>query len=165
MGTAAGLVLGLRAINSKTKVVAIRVNSDNVVNARGMVNLIDQTNSFLSSLDFSFPRLMFSESDINLRHNFFGERYALFTPEGMEAVSYAERYAGIKLEGTYTGKALAALMEDAKKSKLKDKVLLFWNTHNSRDFSQDIATLDYHQLPRCFHHYFEEEVQALDRSC
>ncbi|MDD5288161.1 MAG: pyridoxal-phosphate dependent enzyme [Dehalococcoidales bacterium] len=162
MGTAAGLILGLRAINIKTRVIAVRVNSDSFVNVKGLVKLIHKTNSLLSSLDPSFPQLEFSEHDIDIRHGFFGKQYALFTKEGMEAVSLMERYGGIKLEGTYTGKTFAALIDDGKKSSLKDKILLFWNTYNSLDFSEAIATIDYHQLPRCFHHYFEEEVQPLE---
>ena len=160
MGTAAGLILGLKAINSKTKVVAIRVNGDRYVNVRGMVNLINKTHSLISSLDYSFPHLKFSERDIDIRHNYFGKQYALFTKEGMEAVSLVNRYSGIKLEGTYTGKAFAALVNDGNTSNLKDKVVLFWNTYNSLDFLK--ATIDYHQLPRCFHCYFKEEVQSLE---
>ncbi len=163
MGTAAGLMLGLRAINSKTRVVAVRVNSSSFVNAKGMVSLINKTDSLLSSLDPSFPRLDFSEHDMDIRHGFFGKQYALFTEEGMEAVARMDRYGGIKLEGTYTGKAFAALIDDGKESSLRDKVLLFWNTYNSLDFSKTIATIDYHQLPRCFHRYFEEAVQPLER--
>jgi len=163
MGTAAGLILGLRAINSKTRVVAVRVNSGSFVNAKGMAKLIYKTNFLLSSLDPSFPKLEFSEHDMDIRHSFFGKQYALFTKEGMEAVALMERYGGIKLEGTYTGKAFAALIDDGKKPSLRDKVLLFWNTYNSLDFSEAIATIDYHQLPRCFHRYFEEEVQPLER--
>jgi len=163
MGTAAGLMLGLKAINSKTRVVAVRVNSDSFVNAKGLVKLIYKTNSLLSSLDPSFPKLEFSEHDMDIRHGFFGKQYALFTKEGMEAVALMERYGGIKLEGTYTGKAFAALIDEGKKASLRDKVLLFWNTYNSLDFSKTIATIDYHQLPRCFHRYFEEEVQPLER--
>jgi len=163
MGTAAGLILGLRAINSEARVVAVRVNSDSFVNAKGMVNLINKTNSLLFSLDPSFPKLGFSEHDMDIRHSFFGKQYALFTKEGIEAVAFMERYGGIKLEGTYTGKAFAALIDDGKKSILRDKIILFWNTYNSLDFSKAIATIDYHQLPRCFHRYFEEEVQPLER--
>ncbi len=163
MGTAAGLILGLRAINSKTRVIAVRVNSDNFVNVKGMIKLMNKTNSLLSSLDPSFPRLEFSEQDVDIRHGFFGKQYALFTKDGMEAVADMERYGVIKLEGTYTGKAFAALIDDGKKSSLRDKVLLFWNTYNSLDFSEAIATIDYHQLPGCFHRYFEEEVQPLER--
>jgi D-cysteine desulfhydrase len=163
MGTVAGLILGLKALKSKTRVVAIRVNAENVVNKTRMLELLTRTNRFLSSLDSSFPGLSFTADDIDLRHGFVGQRYALFTPEGKEAVSFAEKHAGIKLEGTYTGKAFACLMEDARKFQLKHKTVLFWNTHNSRDLSHNIADLDYHRLPGDFHRYFEEEVQALDR--
>jgi D-cysteine desulfhydrase len=163
MGTAAGLTLGLRATRSKTRVISVRVNSDHFVNAKGMVKLIYKTSSLLSSLAPSFPRLEFSEHGIDIRHSFFGKQYALFTKEGMEAVARMGKTDGIKLDGTYTGKAFAALINDAGKQALRDKVVLFWNTYNSRDFSDVIATIDYHQLPRCFHRYFEEEVQPLDR--
>ena len=162
MGTAAGLILGLKAINSKTKVVAIRVNGERFVNAKGMVNLINKTNSLLFSLDPSFPKFNFSEHDIDIRHNFFGKRYALYTKAGIEAISLVERLSGIKLEGTYTGKAFAALIEDGNKSGSRDKIALFWNTYNSLDFSDAIATIDYHQLPRSFYPYFEKEVQPLE---
>jgi len=164
MGTTAGLMLGLRAMNSKTRVVSVRVNSESFVNVKEMVKLIIRTNSLLSSLDPSFPRLEFFECDIDIRHGFFGKQYALFTEEGMEAAAFMKRYSGIKLEGTYTGKAFAAIIDDGKKSSLRDKVLLFWNTYNSLDFSGAIESVDYHQLPRCFHRYFEEEAQPLEAS-
>ena len=69
MGTAAGLMLGLRALNSKTRVIAVRVNSDSFVNAKGLVKLIHKTNSMLSSLDPSFPKLHFSEHDVDISHS------------------------------------------------------------------------------------------------
>jgi 1-aminocyclopropane-1-carboxylate deaminase/D-cysteine desulfhydrase-like pyridoxal-dependent ACC family enzyme len=163
MGTAAGLILGLRAINSKTRVVAVRVNDQRIVNARGLVKLIRRTNSLLSSLDSSFPRFEFFEHEMDIRHDFFGKQYALGTQKGIEAVAMMEKYGGIKLEGTYTGKAFAAVIEEGKKPDLKNKVPLFWNTYNSRDFSAVIADLDYHRLPGSFHRYFEEEVQPLER--
>ena len=128
-----------------------------------MIKLINKTNSLLCSLDASFPGFEFSETDIDIRHDYFGERYALFTDEGMEAVSLMRECEGIKLDGTYTGKALAALKHDAKSGSLRGKTVLFWNTLNSKDFSDAISDLDYHDLPRCFHRYFEEEVQPLDR--
>jgi 1-aminocyclopropane-1-carboxylate deaminase/D-cysteine desulfhydrase-like pyridoxal-dependent ACC family enzyme len=163
LGTAAGLILGLKATNSKTRVVAIRVNSENVVNIQGMARLVRNTNALLSSLDSSFPRLEISEHDLDIRHDFFGRQYARSTLEGMKAGEMMERYGGITLEGTYTGKAFAALIDDSKKPGFKNKTLLFWNTYNSRDFSEAIADLDYYQLPRSFHRYFEEEVQLLER--
>ena len=163
MGTAAGLTLGLRAANLKSRVVSVRVTSDKFVNSKGMIKLINKTNSLLGSLDASFTRLQFSEEDLDIRHGFYGEKYALTTKEAIQTVACMKETEGIKLDGTYTGKAFAAVINDAKNENVRDKVILFWNTLNSRDFSDAISTIDYHNLPRRFHYYFEEEVQPLDR--
>ena len=163
MGTAAGLTLGLRAARLTSRVVSVAVGSQKITNTRAMIVLINKTNSLLCSLDGSFPGFEFSETDIDIRHGHAGQRYALFTDEGMEAVSLMRECEGIKLDGTYTGKTLAALRHDAKTGSLRGKAVLFWNTLNSRDFSEAISGLDYHDLPRPFHRYFEEEVQPLDR--
>jgi D-cysteine desulfhydrase len=163
MGTAAGLILGLRAAKLSGRVVSVAVNSEKFANTRAMIKFTDKRNSLLCSLDASFPRFEFSETDVDIRHDYFGKRYALFTDEGMKAVSLMRECEGIKLDGTYTGKALAALKHDAKSGSLRGKAVLFWNTLNSKDFSDAISDLDYHDLPRCFHRYFEEEVQPLDR--
>jgi D-cysteine desulfhydrase len=162
MGTAVGLILGLKAANLKSRVIPVRVVDEKSANTQKMVKLFYEINSFLHSLDSSFPKFEFSERDIDMRHGFFGQKYALFTEEGMGAVARMEKKEGIKLDGTYTGKALAGLIDDAEKQDLRDKVILFWDTYDSRDFSNIVMNIDYHQLPRCFHRYFEEEVQPLD---
>jgi len=162
MGTAAGLTLGLKAARLGSRVVSVAVSGERFTNTRAMARLIDKTNSLLGSLDASFPKFEFSEADVDIRHDYFGQRYALFTPDGMEAVSLMKDCEGIKLDGTYTGKTVAALKHDAKNGTLRGRAVLFWNTLNSRDFSDDIANVDYHDLPRPFHRYFEEEVQPLD---
>jgi D-cysteine desulfhydrase len=164
VGTAVGLILGLKALNIKSRVISVRVVDKKFANARKMVKLFHKTNFLLYSIDSSFPRLEFSEKDIDIRHDFFGQRYALFTEEGMKAVTFMKNRAGIKLDGTYTGKAFASLIDDAEKQVLKKKVVLFWNTYNSRDFTDILTTVDYHKLPQCFHRYFENEVQPLDRN-
>ncbi|MCX5858901.1 MAG: pyridoxal-phosphate dependent enzyme [Proteobacteria bacterium] len=162
MGTAVGLVLGLKAAGLKTRVIPVRVVDRKYADARNMARLLNKVNGYLSGQDHSFPRFKFSEADTGIRHDYFGDDYALFTPAGMEAVVLMEECEGIKLEGTYTGKALACLMEETRKNRGRDQVILFWNTYNSRDYSPLISGVDYHCLPRGFHRYFEEEVQPLD---
>ena len=163
MGTAAGLTLGVKAANLQTGVISVRVAGEHFANVKGMTRLIKKTNSLLCSLDSWFPRLEFSERDVDIRHDLFGQQYALFTKEGMEAVALVQESEGIKLDGTYTGKAFAAIVHDARKQSVRDEVVLFWNTQNSRDFSDAISAVDYRSLPRGFHRYFEEDVQPLDR--
>ena len=162
MGTAAGLILGLRAANLNSRVVSVRVTSEKFVNTRGMVELIHKTNSLIHSLDNSFPIFELLTEDFDIIDDYFGKRYALFTKEGMDAVSLMRECESIKLDGTYTGKTLAALIDDAKSRKRPNKTILFWNTLNSRDFSDAISDIDYRSLPRKFHRYFEGKVQPLD---
>jgi 1-aminocyclopropane-1-carboxylate deaminase/D-cysteine desulfhydrase-like pyridoxal-dependent ACC family enzyme len=163
MGTSAGLALGLRATRLNSRVISVRVTSEKFVNAERMINLINNTASFLRSQDASFPGFEFSPMEVDIRNDYSGKRYALFTDEGMEAVSLMKKCEGIKLDGTYTGKTLAALIDDAKSGSLRGKTVLFWNTLNSRDFSDAISSIDYHSLPRNFQRYFVAEVQPLDR--
>jgi D-cysteine desulfhydrase len=155
-------MLGLRAAELNSRVVSVRVTSEKYVNSNGMIKLIDMTNSLLHSLDDSFPMFEFSTADIDIRHRYYGERYALFTMEGMEAVKLMKEYEGIKLDGTYTGKTLAALIVDAKSGSLRGSTILFWNTLNSKDFSDAISDLNYRYLPHHFYRYFEERLQPLD---
>ena len=164
MGTTVGLILGLKALKLKSRVIPVRVADEQFANAKKMVKLFNKTNALLLSGDPSFPNLELTEKEREITHRFFGKGYAQFMEEGMEAVSCMEETEGIKLDGTYTGKTLAALINDAGNQNLREKVILFWNTYNSRDFTDKIADIDYRQLPQCFHRYFEEEVQSLDKS-
>jgi 1-aminocyclopropane-1-carboxylate deaminase/D-cysteine desulfhydrase-like pyridoxal-dependent ACC family enzyme len=163
MGTAIGLTIGLKMAGLKSRLVSVRVTSEQFVNIQRMLWLIDKVGSLLQSLDDSVPGLNITGEDIDIRHDYFGEKYALFTQEGMTAVSLIKDLEEIKLDGTYTGKTMAAIIFDAKNGRLRDKTVLFWNTLNSRDFSDCISDIDYHVLPRGFHRYFEHEVQPLDR--
>ena len=163
MGTSAGLMLGLRAAGINCKVVAVRVVDEKFANIDGMVSLVEQTNSLLHSLDPSFPAYTFTGRDVEIRQGFYGRQYAMFTPEALESIAFLKEKENIELEGTYTGKTFAALMDDAKHVHLKGTTTLFWNTSSSRDLSSAISDIDYHKLPRCFHRYFEEDVQPLDR--
>ncbi len=165
MGTAAGLMLGLKAANLKTQVVPVRVLGENYTNARKFTRLFGDTNALLCAADPSFPRHSLSEEEVLIRHDQFGQAYALFTEAGTEALKRMEASEGIKLEGTYTGKALAALIADAEKGTLRERTVLFWHTYNARSLSDAVDGVDYRQLPRCFHTYFEQEVQPLDRPC
>jgi D-cysteine desulfhydrase len=162
-GTAVGLMLGLRAAGIRTQVMLVRVTAESFVNSRRIMQLLDETNALLEDGDPSFPGLHFDEADIILRHDFYGEQYGLYTDESVAALRLMKDTQGIALEGTYTGKACAALISDARRGFLKEKTALFWNTYNSRDLSSEIANVDYHNLPKACHRYFEEEVQPLDR--
>jgi D-cysteine desulfhydrase len=163
MGTATGLLLGLRAAGLRSRMNAVRVVAECIANRDAARDLFHRTNRLLHDSDPSFPLLDFPEEQCIIRDDFFGEKYALFTREGMEAVRRMQEAEGISLDGTYTGKTFAALMHDAGQGNLRNRTVLFWDTLNSRDFSEHIRNVDYHELPEELHGYFEEDVQPLDR--
>ncbi len=163
MGTAVGLTIGLKAAGLKTHVVSVRVTDEKYGNKEKFVTLFKKTLALILSLDSSFPRVEITDDEVDIKHDFFGGHYARFTEQGMAAVDLLAKSEGIRLDGTYTGKTMAALIEQVRGHDPRSEIILFWNTYNARDFSKAIKGIDYHQLPRGFYKYFEEDVQPLDK--
>lgn len=160
MGTAAGLALGLKAVGLDSQVVAVRVIEERVCPRRKLFSLIQRTGKFLRQCDAAFPQLRIAESDVTVRDEFLGKGYARATAESAYAGELLETVGGIATNGTYTAKAFAALMQDARGGTLDGKTILFWNTYNSRPFPIGIDAVDYRSLPKEFHPYFRTEVEA-----
>lgn len=161
-GTAAGIILGVKICNLKTKVIAVRVVDKIVCNKSKLCSLVNKTAKFLNKLDSSFPLVKMNKEDLTVLDEYFGGEYARFTEKGINAVKLIKEAEGIKLEGTYTGKTLAALIDYAKKPEMKDKIFLFWDTYNSVDLSHLIKDVNYEDLPNSFHKYFLQPCQELD---
>lgn len=163
MGTCVGLALGLAAAGMKTRVEAVRVTVAPYTGMARARKLFRAANGLLRDACPDFPECPFPEERFRIRDEFFGGEYALFTPESATMVRMARERFGLKLEGTYTGKAFAALHDDLEAGRLRGETALFWNTHNSREPDPAVEAGDYRRLPKPLHGYFEEPVQPLDR--
>ena len=163
MGTWVGLLVGMTALGMKTRIEAIAVTEPPFSDWARAQKFFHEIVKLLQEKDTNFPLLIFPEDRCTLRTDFFGEEYALYTPEGMEAVQVAKEEFGLKLEGTYTGKAFAAFLADHDADRLDGKTALFWNTYNSADLTGAMTSLDYHDLPEGLHQYFQQDVQPLDQ--
>jgi D-cysteine desulfhydrase len=130
LGTAIGLAVGFAAAESATRVVAVRVTPDDIASETVARGLAERTIALLSSLDLAFPALGYRDLRFVLRHDWFEPGYGVVTPETTEAVRLA---AGneVALETTYTGKAFAALADDARCGLLARNDVLFWDTYSS----------------------------------
>ena len=162
MGTVTGLMIGLQAAGIDCPVVAVRVVAEQVANDVRYERLARETSDLLCTADPAFPVRPGSIRRPEVRHEYFGPGYACFTPESMKAVTDAHDLLGLRLEGTYTGKAFAALMADLQAGRLNGRKVLFWNTYSSSPLPAPEAMIDYRNLPRFFHRFFEQPVQALD---
>jgi D-cysteine desulfhydrase len=155
MGTAVGLMVGLKAAGLHSQVVPVGTASAKTANRRKMIRLFNRTVNLLNISDPSFPRLGLSADEIDLRDDRFWRETELCTAHESGARKRLEESEGVELDDLYTAKAFTRLVNDAEKGDLRGKTVLFWHTYDPGDFSDIISTLDYHDLPRCFHSYFE----------
>jgi D-cysteine desulfhydrase len=160
-GTAAGLRLGLDAAGLAARLVAVRVVHADIGSPARLARLYGQAAALLAGLDPAFPRCALDPGAIELREEHFGERYAQYTPAGQAAAARVRASDGIELEGTYTGKACAAFLQDLRERPGAGPDL-FWHTWSTRPLP-GLERVDYRALPREFHAYFERDVQPLDR--
>ena len=56
----------------------------------------------------------------------------------------------LKLETTYTGKAFAGVVTDARSGRLAGKRVVFWNTYNSAPYPAKLEDVDTSALPAEF---------------
>ena len=162
MGTAAGLALGLAAAGLPTRLVLVRVVRADIASPARFRALYHGAARLLHRADPRFPLRPLEPARLEVRHEFIGPGYARFTPEGMAALREARAAFDVGLEGTYTGKAFAALLADLETGRLAGQQVLFWNTYNGQPMPPAAMALDYRELPPPFHRYFEAPFQPLD---
>jgi len=151
MGTATGLAVGLKAAGLNTRIHAVRVVPQFMANMESFKRLYDAIAAFLVERDPAFPCVQLA-GEVCIDDAQFGGGYAEPTPEGEQAVKQLAETESIALETTYTGKALAALVQHA--PNFIDKTVLFWNTFNSQPQPKGLDEVDAHDLPRKLRRYF-----------
>ncbi len=160
-GTSAGLWLGLRLAGLRSRLVGVAVVETAYCNAALWARLVNRTAALLDRIDPGMGAPRARPSDLVYVSDELGRGYAHLTHADVEAVREARELDGLRLEGTYTGKALAAALKLGKGLR-GDESVLFVDTYNSADLSPHIAGMDYRLLPEPFHRFFEMPCRALE---
>ena len=164
LGTATGLMLGLKAAGLKTQVVPVQLFSSHENREQGIeqqiITLFAEAAAFLHQLDLSFPALTLKETDFKILAPYAQDSDA-YLSEALEWIPRFNQMENITLDATWTAPTIVALLHDLQENKLQDQVILYWHTYNSRPYPDEIAQVDYHQLPEAFWHYFEEHVLSI----
>jgi len=151
--TTAGLALGFALAGAPLKIEGVQVTPDSVQPARRCAELYKQTGTELHRLD---KTIEISNSDtylVNVRRDQLGDGYAIPTAAAREAAELMQ-LEGMPASLTYTAKAMAALIADARAGLLGDKNVLFWNTYNSRPYPELPDDDSWRELPAGFHSVF-----------
>jgi D-cysteine desulfhydrase len=161
-GTSAGLTLGCELAGLKTKIKAIQVSDQRFVSKSVILKLAKKSNKHLRKFDSSVPDISIEqlEQRLEVDSRYFGGSYGITTDKGKQAVELIKKSDGICLETVYTGKALSGLIDfiQTHRDSLEGKNLLFWNTFSSVDHSKEINEMDYHNLPKNLHKYFDGAI-------
>ncbi len=163
--TTAGLMLGAKIAGLKTTIVPICIEAEDFPeqHVKKTVTLYNSTSDILRKYAPTFPELTLEPSDIQINHAFAGPGYAMITPETRDAIKILQQAEDVKLDGSYAGKACAAMMHDIAHKKIQDKTILFWNSFCSGNFADIIGNSDYKALPKEYHLYFEVPMQEDDQ--
>ena len=154
-GTLAGIVLGLKLAGLDTKVIGVRVAPGPFASAGTARKLARGSLRLMRRNDRSVPPLKLMRHHFNVAGGYYGKGYGHPTPEGEEARSLLRDTEGIRLESTYTAKALSALVQFVRSNTTAGPAL-FWNTFSTRDLSALTKGIEPGSLPPAFHRFFPE---------
>ncbi len=163
-GTASGLTAGCKLLGLKTKIYPVNVSRDIIVNPKNLIRIANKSIKYLRKRDKSIPDVQVDKGDFDMIKGYLGSNYGVKTVKSQEAVDLVYdlegKKLGLKLETTYTGKAMAAMLDFFEKEENKSKKVLFWNTYNSNDLDKYLreTEFDYEKLPKKFHKYYEQQA-------
>jgi 1-aminocyclopropane-1-carboxylate deaminase/D-cysteine desulfhydrase-like pyridoxal-dependent ACC family enzyme len=154
-GTFAGLILGIRLAGLTSTVIGVRVIEEDVANRPKIARMVNQAARYLRRRDPSIPPVKIAPEEVGLLDGYLGPGYAHPTDEAERAMAQVAQAGGPTLETTYTGKAMAALLDYARRH--RGARLLFVDTFAE---SPTLEEGDYHDLPEQFWPVFNTTHQA-----
>lgn len=149
-GTIAGLILGARLAGIRSRIVGVRIIEEDVANRAKIARLVNRASRYLRRHDPTVPPVEIGPEEVSLVDGYLGAGYAHPTGAGRQAVALVAGTEGLRLETTYTGKAMAALLDHARRH--PGARLLFVDTYTE---SVALREGDYVSLPERFWTVFD----------
>jgi len=160
MGMVLGLFIGLELAGLGTKIMGICVSDVKYNSAKKLQKLTRKTLKRLRKFDKTIPDVsnkLFER--LFLERAFFGGEYGRYTYEGLEAIEIAKN-DGIELDPVYTGKVFSGMIDYCRKTpNAKNETILYWHSKNSVDLSPIYNSVNYKDLPKKFHQFFDGTVE------
>lgn len=154
-GTFAGLLLGARLAGLDSRIVGVRIIEEDVANRAKIARMVNKTGRTLRRHDPSIPLVEIGPEEVHLLDGYLGPGYAHPTTEARRAVELVAETETLPLETTYTGKAMAALLDHARHH--PGVRLLFVDTFTE---SVTLEQGDYRTLPERFWPVFDPAHQV-----
>ncbi len=156
-GTFCGIELGARIAGLKSKIIGTRITERIVCNEYIMAFIINRALRYMKKKFNDINIKSYKADKINIDHNQAGKGYGEPTDKCIAAINQMRETEGLELDQTYTGKAIASVLDFAKKAENKKACILYWHTFNYVDLKERAGPIeDYKGLPKEFYRFFEE---------
>jgi D-cysteine desulfhydrase len=161
-GTTGGLMLGCELAGLKSKIIGVTVSSEQWASGEIALKLAMKCLKYLRKFDTNIPKISqdLLEKRLEINTSYFGGTYGITTDKGLSAVDLIQKTDNIHLETVYTGKTLSALIDFVQtyRNSLQNKKILFINSYSSVDQSEKLKKMDYHDLDKNLHQYFDGTI-------
>ncbi len=154
-GTLAGLIVGFRLMDWPTQVIGVRVVPSFLANPTAIAQLANKTAALMQAFGHDVDWQRLDAAAVTLLDGYIGDGYGDVTTASAEAVELGQK-AGLRLETTYTGKTVAALLDAVRDGRHGTEPVLYWNTYNEQNLSPLAERVPVDALPSAFHRYFED---------
>lgn len=161
MGTAAGLLLGVRLAGLKCRVVGVAVSYRWYCTPGRAARLARATLALMRRHDPSVPPVRISASDIDVVPTALGEGYARFTESSIEWAERMRKGEGLDMDGTYGAKTLDGAMQYISNRHLRGRTHLFWHTYHALSPPEPDESL-VSRIPARLRRYLHDAPQPLD---
>lgn len=150
-GTAAGLLLGLRLAGLRTRLVSVMVSDVVPLKPETVTRLATRTARLLRRRGVPVPEGEFRPDEVTFLSDWLGDGYGHPTPAAVRAEEMLRDTEGLELEGVYTAKTMAALVDLVEAGHLREGPVLYWHTYNALPLPFGPPTAeDLLQVPRAF---------------
>lgn len=154
LGTAVGLALGLRLARLGSIVVAVKSIPRQHLTRDMLARFLANVNRKLNERDPSVPIVDATDRNFEVREEFAGYKYGLSTPECDEAVLLARERGGLHLDVSYSAKAFACIIADARSGKINRERVMLWLTYNAKPSPAEIGSITTENIPHEFQKFF-----------
>jgi D-cysteine desulfhydrase len=162
-GTLAGLVLGVKLAGLSSRPVGVRVFDKTFANEKVTAFLANRAASYLRNRDASILKIKISAGEVHMLHDYFGKGYARYTRKVVETINLLKELEDISLEGTYSGKAMAAFMDFMSRPARQKSPALFINTYNSVPLDPVLDSCPGPEiLPESIREYFHKDIAPVE---
>jgi D-cysteine desulfhydrase len=154
-GTLAGLLLGARLAGLASRIVGVRIIEEDVANRPKIARMANRAARYLQRRAPAIQPVTIQPDEVELLDGYLGAGYAHPTEAATRAVKLVAQAEGLPLETTYTGKAMAALLDHANHH--PDARLLFLDTYAEDPVLEEG---NYRDLPEQFWPIFDPTHQV-----